>query len=101
MKIKFLPPNTASILEPLDQGVIRSTKIAYRKLLWHIISKSTTCNSAEEILKSVNAINAVKWVDAAVKSVSCECIYQSFKIAGFHVSVDVPSDPDDNINDLS
>ena len=103
VKIQFLPPNTTSVLQPLDQGIIRSTKITYRKLLRHIISKGTTCNSAEGIVKSVNALNAVQRIDAALKSVSRECIYQSFKIAEFNVSVDVSSDPsvpDDDINDL-
>ena len=86
VKVQFLPPNTTLVLQPLDQGVIRRAKIACKKLLLrHIISKSTACNSAEKIVKSVNVLNAVQWIDAAVKSVSRECIYQSFKIAGFNV----------------
>ncbi|GBO26038.1 Tigger transposable element-derived protein 4, partial [Araneus ventricosus] len=32
-KAVFLPPNTASVLQPMDQGVIRSLKCHYRKQL--------------------------------------------------------------------
>ena len=31
--IQFLPPNTTSKIQPLDQGIIRSVKCAYRKTI--------------------------------------------------------------------
>ena len=33
IKIQFLPPNTTSKIQPLDQGIIRSVKCAYRKTI--------------------------------------------------------------------
>jgi hypothetical protein len=33
VKITFLPPNCTSVMQPLDQGIIRSTKAHYRKRL--------------------------------------------------------------------
>jgi len=33
VKVHFLPPNTTSHLQPLDQGIIYSLKAQYRKLL--------------------------------------------------------------------
>lgn len=33
IELRFLPPNTTSVLQPLDQGVIRSLKAGYRKRL--------------------------------------------------------------------
>jgi hypothetical protein len=32
-KLVFLPANTTSMLQPMDQGVIRSLKCHYRKLI--------------------------------------------------------------------
>jgi hypothetical protein len=33
MKLVFLPPNTTSVTQPMDQGVIRNLKLHYRKLV--------------------------------------------------------------------
>ncbi|CAD6216098.1 GSCOCG00011289001-RA-CDS, partial [Cotesia congregata] len=33
IKLVFLPPNVTSVLQPMDQGVIKSLKTHYRKLL--------------------------------------------------------------------
>lgn len=33
IKLVFLPPNTTSLLQPMDQGVIKSLKVHYRKLM--------------------------------------------------------------------
>ncbi|XP_023214516.1 jerky protein homolog-like [Centruroides sculpturatus] len=36
-KVVFLPPNIASVLQPMDQGVIESFKRYYRKALLHMV----------------------------------------------------------------
>jgi hypothetical protein len=33
VKLVFLPPNTTSVTQPMDQGVIRNLKLHYRKLV--------------------------------------------------------------------
>ena len=36
VKVFYLPANTTSVLQPLDQGIIRTFKLYYRKLLVHL-----------------------------------------------------------------
>ena len=47
MQLVFLPPNTTSILQPMDQGVIRSLKAYYRgrvvRLLCRALEKKEPC----------------------------------------------------------
>ena len=31
IELKYLPPNTTSILQPLDQGIVKNFKTLYRK----------------------------------------------------------------------
>ncbi|XP_055954561.1 uncharacterized protein LOC126810200 [Patella vulgata] len=45
VNIKFLPPNTTSILQPLDQGIIRAFKARYRHhMMTHLITRIDECN---------------------------------------------------------
>ena len=75
IKVVFLPPNTTSVIQPLDLGIIKTFKVYYRKLLLqHIIDKIEECSTASEIVKSVNVLVAVRWVARAWESVSSDTI---------------------------
>ena len=43
-KLVFLPPNTTSVSQPMDQGVIRCLKAHYRKQLVKLILRSLDSN---------------------------------------------------------
>ena len=66
VKLLFLPPNTTSKIQPLDQGIINSFKLNYRKLLLeHLIDHANEVQSLSEFTKSISVLNAILWIDRA------------------------------------
>ncbi|XP_053968607.1 jerky protein homolog-like [Anastrepha ludens] len=58
--VKYLPPNCTSLIQPMDQGAIRSFKCQYRKF---IVQKLVDSNSRHEFVKSLN-IKSALWTAA-------------------------------------
>ena len=87
VKLVFFPPNATSVLQPLDQGVIRCFKLHYRKLfLRHVLSQADSGNS-DQLAKSVNVMNAIQWITKAINSIPQSCVQHCFKKAGFEIPV--------------
>ena len=83
IKVVFLPPNTTSMLQPLDLGIIKCFKVHYRKsFLSHVIAKLETSSSASEIVKSVTILHALRWAAQAWERVSVETIKKCFRNSG-------------------
>ena len=84
VRIEFLPPNTTSVVQPMDQGIIRCLKAHYRKLLLrHLLVRFDSVNSVSELCESVNMLHAIQWLVQAWKDVPIECITNCFKKGGF------------------
>jgi uncharacterized protein YeeX (DUF496 family) len=89
--IHFYPPNCTSVLQPLDQGIIRSFKSKYRtRVLMQIISKIDFKESNDEI----NAYQAILYISMAWKQVSIETIKNCFALAGHKVPITFPQNED-------
>ena len=83
IKVIFLPPNTTSVLQPLDLGIIKNFKVHYRQLLLrYVCAQIEECSTANEIIKSVTVLNAIRWVAEAWKMVSATTIRKCFRKAG-------------------
>ena len=71
IKIIFLPANTTSMLQPLDLDIIKNFKVHYRTcLLQFVISKIETCTTVSEVTKSINILQAIRWVAQAWEACS-------------------------------
>ena len=106
VKIVFLPPNTTSVAQQMDQGIIQAVKLKfYRYQTEHILTqmeKSSKCGS--DLLKDVNVLNAIYWVSRAWREVDVSTIVKCFDKCGFDKLKDIEqsddveeSDEDDNI----
>lgn len=84
IKIVFLPAQTTSVLQPMDQGIIYTTKVYYRKrVLARVCSLMDGVNNVSELNKSVSVLDAIQWLASSVNSVQPKCAIGSFKKAGF------------------
>ena len=66
IKIYFLPANTTSVLQPLDLGINKNFKFHNRKwFIRYVLSKIDECESASDVVKSINILVAIRWVAMA------------------------------------
>ena len=79
IELIFLPPNTTSKTQPMDQGVIRSLKAYYRHSL---IKRFITSIDAGSSPKKVNILEAMTLIVAAWECVTPETVINCFKKAG-------------------
>ena len=86
VKLKYLPANTTSILQPLDQGIILAMKRKYRKTqLRYIITQMERSKEKDSShrLKEINVLKAIYWIKQAWNDVKCDTIAKCFKKCGF------------------
>lgn len=74
VRVMFLPPNVTPLIQPMDQNVIQSVKMHYKKsLLYNVLSKD------QSVIKSLKDINlkdvvyslANAWVNLGEKVIIC------------------------------
>ena len=86
VKLKLLPTNTTSKSKPMDQGIIQTVKLKFRKRqLRHIISEmekdKSKCGS--EHLKNINILQAIYWINRPLQEVETSTIQKCFAKCGF------------------
>ena len=98
VKIHFPPTNTTSVLQPLDLGIIKNIKCHYRtRLLRAVLAKVESSDSASEISKSVNVLQAAHWISQAVKAVKPETVQNCFAKPGVITEKDNEFTDEDDI----
>ena len=81
IKLVFLPPNTTSLLQPSDQGIIRNLKVHYRHIL---LQKRVMAIDKNEGF-SVNVLDALRILQVAWDKVSEQTIANCFQHSGFKI----------------
>lgn len=81
--IKFLPANTTSMLQPLDQGIIQNFKVLYRKQVVDFILNSIENDTST----AIHLLDAMRFSLKAWNSVSTTTIFNCFKKAGFKKNI--------------
>lgn len=89
IQLVFFPANTTSVLQSMDQGVIYTTKVYYRKrVLSRLCREMDNVDNVTELCKTINVLDAVQWLASAVKSVSVNCVEGAFRKSGFEFPED-------------
>ncbi|XP_054259576.1 tigger transposable element-derived protein 6-like [Macrosteles quadrilineatus] len=81
IKIEFLPPNTTSKLQPLDQGIIQSFKVNYRKE----VVQQFLRDMESRIPTNINILDAMWMTTKAWSKVTETTISNCFRKSGFAV----------------
>lgn len=80
----FLPPNTTSVLQPMDQGIIRALKAHFRKnLVLKMIQLLDGCGSCSVEYPKMNVLDAILMIQDAWTQLKQGTIFNCFKHAGF------------------
>ena len=83
IKLVFLPKNTTSMLQPLDAGIIQNFKVKYHKrLIKYVLARVNEKKSASEIVKSLNVLQAIQWVQESWEDVTNATIKNYFEKCG-------------------
>ena len=76
VKLVFLPPNTTSVSQPMDQGVIRSIKANYIKLVVKLMLRSLDSNKS---IPKIYLLAAIQLLVSAWNKVSQATIVNCLK----------------------
>jgi hypothetical protein len=78
VKVHFLPPNCTSVIQPLDQGIIRAFKSKYRKL---IVRFMLLCAREEREYTHIKTKQAIENIIEAWKQVKKSTIINCWRKA--------------------
>ena len=101
IELVFLPPNTTSKTQPMDQGVIQNFKTHYRKRV--ILRQMKSIDEKKEF--SLSILDAMRLMQQAWESVQPRTISNCFRHANFHrpesetEASETTSDADDDAED--
>lgn len=84
IELVFLPPNTTSLIQPLDQGIIKTFKTFYRSDMRRQIIDAIDDGqgNGNDIAKNMTVLQAIHMSHNAWMKVTTSCIVNCFKKSG-------------------
>ncbi|XP_037557867.1 tigger transposable element-derived protein 4-like [Dermacentor silvarum] len=83
IRVAYLPANTTSVLQPMDQGIIKNVKVLYRK---HLLERMLLCMESS-MQYEVSVLSAIHMLAQAWGRVKEETIANCFRACAFSASV--------------
>ncbi|XP_044586102.1 tigger transposable element-derived protein 6-like [Cotesia glomerata] len=83
VRVEFLPPNTTSKLQPMDQGIIKNFKSLYRKE----VVRNMLQDLEEKRDSRIDVLQAMRMADKAWRNVTATTIKNCFAHCGFSSSI--------------
>lgn len=89
IRLEFLPPNTTSILQPLDMGIIKNLKTFYRSIMMSYVLNAieenliSTTTKATEISSKIDILQAIQFIADSWRKVTSSTIQNCFAHSGF------------------
>lgn len=75
MKVLFFPPNVTSLFQPMDQGIIMTTKLFYQHcLINELLSAQKDRVTLIQFLKTVYLYKVIDWLSAAWNKVRSDIV---------------------------
>ena len=75
--VVLLPPNTTSLLHPLDQGIITCVKASYTRQVFEMIRAATDADPNLQVMgcwKSFTTADTVTFIEAAMDELKSETV---------------------------
>ncbi|KAF7676606.1 Tigger transposable element-derived protein 6, partial [Cucumispora dikerogammari] len=81
IKLEFLPKNATSIIQPLDQGVIKAFKSKYLRILNSYLVSSSRIEeqNIQQLIKGIDLYTVINWVQKSIDCVDRSVIVNSWK----------------------
>ena len=99
VQLVFFPPNSNSVLQPMDQGVIRSLKAHYRG---RVVRRLCRALHKTKTLPKISILQAMQILVSSWEAVSAQTIVNCFRKTGITSEAQnaAITDPDDPFSDL-
>ena len=83
IKIHFYPPNCTSMIQPMDQGIIKTEKVNYKK---NVVRRKLDSIEYRYEMEPITILDAIEYTDKAWREIKQSTIANCFRKAGYKLA---------------